>query len=294
MELHHLRAFIAVAEELHFGRAAARLHVSQPPLSQQIQRLERELGARLFDRTRRSVKLTPAGEVLLQEARGIVDEVEHAREAVQRASSGAAGRLRIAFVGAAAYEALPRCVRTFRRHYPDVAISTRESVPSSEQVSQLLEGSLDIGFIGTPPRRHEELDYEVVDQEWLVAVLPDSHPAAAGDSVEFTALAGEPFIIMSRSRSTSLYDSLLAACHRAGFNPRLAYEVSEMPAAVGLAAAGLGVAIMPSSVCRICVPGVIYRRLEPRVTRDVVLACRRESPLPVVRNFVRLVRTPSF
>ncbi len=290
MELHQLRAFIAVAEELHFGRAAKRLHVSQPPLSQQIQRLEKDLGARLFNRNRRQVSLTPAGEVLLREAYAITGQAEHARDEVQRAEAGAVGRLTIGFVGAAAYEALPRCVGAFRAAYPEVSIRVREAVPSGEQVALLLAGDIDAGFIGAPLRRREELDYETVDAERLTAVLPNGHGLAGADSVDFAELAGEGLIIMSRTRSTTLYDSLLSACRQAGFSPRLAYEVAEMPTAVGLVGAGLGVGIMPSSVCNISVPGVIYKPLEPLVVRDVVMAWRRDSASPVVRNLVALVR----
>lgn len=246
MELRHLRYFIAVAEELHFGRAAERLCISQPPLSQQIQQLERELGFALFHRTQRRVELTEAGRLFLEEARETLAHLEKAAIAGRRVARGEAGWLGIGFVGTATYEFLPRALSRFRERCPDVELALRELV-SAKQAQALRDRRIHVG-LARPAIQEEGIVSEVVCREPLMVALPEAHPHAASDHVPIEALAEEPFILFPRHPQPSYADSVLAVCARAGFRPNVVQETAEIHTAIGLVAAGLGVTIVPASV----------------------------------------------
>lgn len=250
IELRHLRYFIAVAEELHFGHAAARLNISQPPLSQQIQLLEQQVGARLLSRTNRSVALTPAGAQFLIDSRQILTQVDDAAARAARLHQGQTGELRVGFTSSAPFiKAVSDTLSTFRRRYPDVHLQTRE-INTREQIAPLHEGTLDLGLMRNTALP-DTLAWEVILREPLLAMVPHDHPLAAQPAVTLGELAKEPFVFFDPHVGTGLYDDILGLLRRYGLVPRIAQEVGEAMTIIGLVAAGLGVSILPASFCRV-------------------------------------------
>ena len=250
IELRHLRYFLAVAEELHFGRAAARLNISQPPLSQQIQILEQQVGARLLARTNRSVSLTEAGRQFLADSRHILSLVDDAAARAERLHLGETGELRIGFTSSAPFiSAVSDTLSSFRRHYPDVHIQTRE-INTREQITPLNEGSLDLGLMRNT-HLPDTLAWEVILREPLLAMIPRDHPLASLASVSLAELAKEPFVFFDPHVGTGLYDDILGLMRRYGQAPVIAQEVGEAMTIIGLVAAGLGVSILPASFKRL-------------------------------------------
>jgi LysR family transcriptional regulator, benzoate and cis,cis-muconate-responsive activator of ben and cat genes len=245
MELRHLRAFLAVAEELHFGRAAARLQMAQPPLSQQVRRLERELGVELFRRNRRHVELTHAGGALVPEARRTLAAAERAAAVVAAVAAGASGRVSLGFVGSLAHGVLPRLVRELRLQAPGVEIALREA-NTSQQIELLRLGLLDAGLV-RPPIQAEGIEIEIVGREPLRAVLPDDHRLAGARSIRLEALRDEPFVLFPRAIGPGLYDQILGLCREAGFSPNVVYESGATATMVALVEAGIGVCVLPQS-----------------------------------------------
>ncbi|MGV8211136.1 LysR substrate-binding domain-containing protein, partial [Pseudomonas aeruginosa] len=279
MELRHLRYFIAVAEELHFGRAAERLGISQPPLSQQIQALEEEIGARLFERTNRRVELTDAGRLFLDESRQVLAQVDKAVLLARRAHLGELGELKIGFTSSAPFTStIPSSIHAFRKAYPDVHLDLQE-MSSRQVLKALLEESLQVGVI-RPLALPDAVHWVELFREPLVAVLRADHPLAAGseDGLAIAALAEEPFVFFPRSYGTGLYDQVIALTRQAGFSPRIAQEASEAMTIIGLVSAGLGVSILPASFRRTRVDGVVYRTLsDPEATTAVWLVRRQNE-----------------
>ncbi|MDS7868845.1 LysR family transcriptional regulator [Klebsiella pasteurii] len=250
IELRHLRYFIAVAEELHFGHAAARLNISQPPLSQQIQILEQQIGARLFARTNRSVSLTDAGRQFLADSRQILTQVDDAAARAARLHQGETGELRIGFTSSAPFiKAVSDTLSTFRRRYPDVHIQTRET-NTREQIVPLNEGALDLGLMRNT-QLPETLIWERVLREPLLAMVPRDHPLASQPRVSLRELAREPFVFFDPHVGTGLYDDILGLLRRYDLTPTIAQEVGEAMTIIGLVAAGLGVSILPASFRRV-------------------------------------------
>ncbi|MGU1045754.1 LysR substrate-binding domain-containing protein [Pseudomonas aeruginosa] len=291
MELRHLRYFIAVAEELHFGRAAERLGISQPPLSQQIQALEEEIGARLFERTNRRVELTDAGRLFLDESRQVLAQVDKAVLLARRAHLGELGELKIGFTSSAPFTStIPSSIHAFRKAYPDVHLDLQE-MSSRQVLKALLEESLQVGVI-RPLALPDAVHWVELFREPLVAVLRADHPLAAGseDGLAIAALAEEPFVFFPRSYGTGLYDQVIALTRQAGFSPRIAQEASEAMTIIGLVSAGLGVSILPASFRRTRVDGVIYRTLsDPEATTAVWLVRRQNEGSPLALSFIDLV-----
>lgn len=250
IELRHLRYFIAVAEELHFGHAAARLNISQPPLSQQIQILEQQIGARLLARTNRSVSLTEAGRQFLADSRQILSQVDDAAARAARLHHGETGELRIGFTSSAPFiKAVSDTLSTFRRRYPDVHIQTRET-NTREQIVPLNEGALDLGLMRNT-QLPETLLWERVLREPLLAMVPRDHPLASRPQVSLRELAREPFVFFDPHVGTGLYDDILGLMRRYGLTPIITQEVGEAMTIIGLVAAGLGVSILPASFRRV-------------------------------------------
>ncbi|HBO2789170.1 TPA: LysR family transcriptional regulator [Pseudomonas aeruginosa] len=291
MELRHLRYFIAVAEELHFGRAAERLGISQPPLSQQIQALEEEIGARLFERTNRRVELTDAGRLFLDESRQVLAQVDKAVLLARRAHLGELGELKIGFTSSAPFTStIPSSIHAFRKAYPDVHLDLQE-MSSRQVLKALLEESLQVGVI-RPLALPDAVHWVELFREPLVAVLRADHPLAAGseDGLAIAALAEEPFVFFPRSYGTGLYDQVIALTRQAGFSPRIAQEASEAMTIIGLVSAGLGVSILPVSFRRTRVDGVVYRTLsDPEATTAVWLVRRQNEGSPLALSFIDLV-----
>lgn len=290
MELRHLRYLVAVAEELHFSRAAQRLHISQPPLSQQIRQLEDELGVRLFHRTRRNVQLTDAGRVVLEEARRTLAQAGEVIRAAERARRGQAGHLRIGFSSSAPYTMLPAILRTFRERFPDVALTLLER-SSEEQAHLLFERVSDAGFVRPPIEDSAGLlIVRAILREPLVAALPDSHPLGRARTVAVKSLASEPFVLFPRHAAPGLYDQILGMCRRAGFNPNVTQEAVQMQTIVSLVSAGLGVAIVPASIQNLQRAHVVYRELRPRsATTEMAVAYRRDNQSEALRAFLGIV-----
>ena len=289
MELRHLRYFVTVAEELHFGRAAERLFISQPPLSQQIQQLEREIGVSLFQRTSRSVKLTPAGEIFLRDARQILADVERAVSAAKRAARGEEGWLGIGFAASATYDLLPAVLHDFRESYPAIELSLVE-LNAAEQAIALQDQSIHVGF-ARPPIEGDSLLVGAILNEPFVAALPHTHPLASKLELSLIELAPEPFVSFPELPLPSYAQSVRLACEDAGFTPRVVQEVREMQTAISLVVAGLGIALLPASVANLHRTGLSLLPLkEPAPRTELAVVSRRNDPSPVLENFLAIVR----
>jgi len=260
MELRHLRYFITVAEELHFGRAAQRLHIAQPPLSQQIRQLEEELGVVLFHRTKRSVQLTDAGQVFLEEAKQVLIQAAQAVQAAQRASRGEIGQLVVSFVSSAAYNVLPKILQAFRARFPEVNLALHE-LTTDKQLQGLRDGWIDVGFL-RPPIEDDTLSLATIFKESLVVALPEIHPLSRQPQVPLKALINEFFILFPRPLGPKLYDQIVGLCQQAGFSPNVVQEAIQMQTIVSLVAAEIGIALVPASVQNLQRRGVIYKAIQ--------------------------------
>lgn len=294
MELRHLRYFLAVAEELHFHRAATRLHISQPPLSQQIRALERELGVTLLERNRRRVALTAAGESFRDDARSILAAVERASERARNVARGAVGTLSIGFVGSAMFSpTLPDILREFRSGYPDVELVLRE-LPTVAQLNAIARGELDLGVIRGPIAQVDadpELRLMTIQRENLVAALPADHPLATRKRVRPENLRGETFVILERRDSPGLFAGLAFAMREVGGVPEDVLEVSEMQTIISLVAGGFGVSLVPASVGQVDRSGVAFRQLiGPMPTIELSLTWRALGDSPVRDAFIEVAR----
>ena len=289
MELRHLRYFVAVAEECHFGRAAQRLHIAQPPLSQQIRQLEAELGVQLLARSTRHVELTPAGARYLERARTILAGVDAAGEEAALVADGRIGKVTIGFTGSATYELLPSLSRRLREQTPGLELDLRGELLTPSQVAGLLDGTLDVGFL-RPPVRVPEIDVHPLRREPLVVVLPESHAQAARTQITLADLADEPFITYPAHHRSVVHDAVLDACQVAGFTPQ-ATEVAETSTLVSFVAAGLGVALVPASVQHLRITGSVYRPLAgTSPTVELAVATRQGETSPAVRRVQALAR----
>ncbi len=286
-ELWQLRYFIAVATELHFGRAAARLHISQPPLSRAIRALERELGVTLLARSRRRVELTAEGAHFLEEARRIVESLERAAAGVRALAAGEQGRLRIGFVSLADYGVLPGLLKAYKAAQPGVALALREML-SPEQAAALASGELDFGLLLPPVAGAVELEHLVVQRERVMVALPAAHRLARQRGrLALKALAGEAFVTIPRHIAPGLYDIVAALAARAGFSPRVAQEAIQMQTVVSLVSSGLGVALVPASIANLRRNGVVYREIaDPHPRLELWLAWRRGEIGAAAREFV--------
>ncbi len=289
MELRHLRYFVAVAEELHFGRASERLHISQPPLSHQIRQLEEEIGVKLFHRTKRRVLLTHAGKIFLEEARQILDLSAKAVQEAQKAERGEIGRLVIGIVVSATYSLAPPILRSFRERFPEVELILREQT-TDQQLDALQKGNISVGFL-RQPARNDALYFETILREPFMVALPADHVLAAGSRVSLDMLATEPFIMFSRRQGPTFYDQIMSLCNQAGFSPTVAQEAVQMPTVLGLVSVGLGIALVPASVQNLQMTGVSYRVLTGVTqTTELAMGWRREDESPVLRAFLDVAR----
>ena len=290
MELRHLRYFIAVAEELHFTRAAQRLHLGQPPLSAQIQALEREVGAQLLERTKRSVRLTDAGKLFLEDARRILALSEQAGENARRADRGEIGQLRVGFTSSMPFsEILPRVVNLYRRRYPQVNLSLQE-MATMRQIEAIANRVLDIGFIRTPEFEVDAgVQLTTLRHDPLVLVLPTTHRLARRKTVAIADLKDEPFVIYSRDVGTGLHTRLMNLCRSEGFELTIAQEAREASTIIGLVAAGCGISVLPESFQCIKMSGVGYRLItDEEATTALMLARRKGENSILVEQFLAL------
>jgi len=291
VELRHFRYFIAVAEELHFGRAAQLLGISQPPLSQQIQALEQEVGARLFDRTNRRVELSEAGRLFLEEARQVLAQVDKAADVARRAQLGELGEMKIGFTSSVPFNSsIPQAIFSFRQSFPAVHLNLQE-MSSKDVADALLDDSIEIGMM-RPLNLPDSLHSVELFREPLVAVLRADHPLAVGsqEGLHMAELADEPFVFFPRSYGSGLYAQLLSLARQAGFSPHFAQEAGEAMTIIALVAAGLGVSVLPASFQRVRIDGVVYRTLlDPDAVTAVWLVQRKDQPSAMAKAFVELL-----
>jgi DNA-binding transcriptional LysR family regulator len=297
MELRHLRYFIAVAEEGHVTRAAERLGMQQPPLSQQIRALERELDVQLFRRRPRGVELTDAGRALLDDARAILTHIDHAFATTRRTARGEQGRISVGFTSSTPFHPfVPRVFRAFRETFPLIALTLEES-GTTELIDDLRNERVDAAFIRTPVADPMGLTVNPLLEEAMLAALPSVHPlahrdGANGPALPLSALSAETFIVYRRRSGPGLYDAIFAACHAAGFSPLVGQEAPRIVSTLNLVAAGLGIAVVPASLQRMQMDGVVYRPLKggARLSAPLLLATRRGDTGAVVRRFLDLVK----
>jgi DNA-binding transcriptional LysR family regulator len=285
-----LKQFIAVAEELHFGRAAARLHMAQPPLSQAIKHLEELVGVKLLTRSKHFVALTPAGVAFLEESRELLAHGQRAIDTAQRASKGLTGRIAIGFVGSGLYELLPRILRQFRTRFPSIHVELWE-LPSNDQVEGLLSRKIDLGIVRLPLDNAADIEIRAIVSERFIAVLPCDHPLAKSPNLRLEQLANDQFMVFRADKAPSLHAKFLFACDEAGFSPRIAMEASQMPSMVSLVAAGIGVALLPAQVRSSPHRGVVYRDLSNRskyLELSIALAWRRDDISAGVHSMLSL------
>ena len=288
MELRHLRYFVAVSEDRHFTRAATRLGIAQPPLSQQIRQLEDEVGTRLFTRTARGVTLTAAGEAFLPHAQAALREVERARTAARRTSHGDLGTIRIGFTSAASLNPLvPAAISSFRNAYPDVELRLVVH-PTTPLLAQLSQDVIDVAFVRPTPTERESLRAIPLPDERLWIALPTGHALAARKQLRLGELRSEPFILYPRANGSLLYDSIIAACQNAGFSPRVVQEAPQMASMVSLVAAGVGVTLVPESVCQLRPAGVRYVPIRGQTPVAMLWLVAQQGATPAgVSNFLR-------
>jgi DNA-binding transcriptional LysR family regulator len=298
MDLRQLRYFIVVAEEQHITRAAERLGMQQPPLSQRIKAIERELDVQLFHRKARGIKLTDAGRALLEKARMMLAQFDQAIETTRRTARGEQGRIRLGVTPTGPFHPfVPRLIRSFRRIYPLVSLTLEEHT-SNELVEHLRNERIDAAFIRTRPADPQGLVFNPLLDEELVVALPEDH-VLAGDHTKrdkplpLKALVGETFLIQGSQHGLGMYASTIAACRAAGFNPKIGHESPRLASTLSLVAIGLGVSIVPASLRRMHMDGVAYHRLKDstHLKAPLILASRRGDPSAVVRQFLNLVKT---
>jgi DNA-binding transcriptional LysR family regulator len=293
MELRHIKYFIAVAEELSFTRAAARLGIGQPPLSQQIKNLEAELGVSLLRRVSHGAKLTEAGNIFLREGRRVLAASEQAMADAKRAARGELGRLRIGFTGSAHFNPrVPSVICDFGRLYPRVELELEEA-NTCELLRQLALGTLDVAFAYARPEDGSVLDHLPIEDEPLAVVLPEGHRLSRQMAVHPSALAEDIFVMRHRDAGPELHKAVMAVCRSAGFEPRLGQEAPQLAAVINLVAAGSGVSIVPRSMQQMRSTGVIYLPMEgPQAYVTLSLVWRRSERANAIRNFVALVKEP--
>ncbi len=302
MELRHLRYFIAVAEEEHITRAAERLGMQQPPLSQQIKAIERELDVQLFRRKARGVELTDAGRAFLDNARAILARLDHAFETTRRTARGEQGRICVGVTPTGPFHPfVPRVIRAFREAFPLVSVTLEECL-SLELIERLRNEQIDAAFLRTPVADPADLVINPLLDEPMLAALPSGHALAQSNggrdaAISMKALAGETFIVYGRPQGPGQhglgqYEATIAACHAAGFSPRVGHDAPRIISTLGLVAAGLGIALVPASLQQMSMDGVAYRRLKGAIQPKAILtlASRRGNPSAIVRHFLNLVK----
>jgi DNA-binding transcriptional LysR family regulator len=292
-DFRQLRYFVAVAEELSFTRAAIRLHLSQPPLSQQIQSLEQDLGVRLLERNKRNVALTEPGKIFLEQARQILTKADEARSHVVAAAAGYSGTLRLAYtVSVSFHPALPQTLLRYRQIAPNVRLQLVEMY-TEPQFTALLAGQIDVGFVRGEPLHVQDargLRLRVIDREPLLLALPSGHPLAGRNSLRIIDVAGDAFISQPRDLAATLYDSLVKLATKAGFEPKIFQHAQHINGLLALVAAGLGLALVPASMRAVRLVGVSYVSLEDSDAYLLLaVACRADDDAPALRQFMSTV-----
>jgi DNA-binding transcriptional LysR family regulator len=288
IELRHLRYFLAVAETLHFSKAARLLGMAQPPLSQQIKRLEQLVGHSLFDRTTRGVKLTLAGQLLAERARSTIEKVQDDLAQVRRLGRGEEGTLTVGFSGSVMFTDLPAAIESYRRRYPKVELRLRE-LATSAQIAALLTGTLDLAFLRDADPS-EGIQFSTLIEERYVAVLPEAHRLARKRSLRVRDLQKEPFILFARRMGPLAFDRTIACCERNGFRPNIVQDAPQWPTLVRLVSAGLGVSLAPACVASVAIPGAVYREVHAACRTTIDLGIKTGSAITLASNFMEIAR----
>jgi DNA-binding transcriptional LysR family regulator len=290
MELRHLRYFVAVAEELSFTRAAERLHISQPPLSQQIRQLENELGVELFHRTKHEVRITEAGRAVLPAARDTLDQARRVETAARRAGQGVSGTIRIGFSSSLPLTKFPSILRVCRSRFPGILLTLHEHT-TEKQIELLSVGEIDVGFVRLPVENATaSLVIRPIFHEPLLLAMPRGHKIGQRRKVALQSLREEPFILLPHATAPGLHDQIMGMCIRAGFRPKVVQEASQVQTIVSLVSAGLGVAIVPASVQSLQRERVIYRRLSGTAAMTATaIVFERDNPSAILRTFLSVV-----
>ena len=290
MELRHLRYFLAVAEELNFRRAAQRLHVSQPPLSQQIHQLEEELGTKLFDRLGRKTTLTQAGKILMRQTRVLLAHIGETKQLVAKAGSGDFGQLRVGFLSPFNASVVMEISKAFMTRYPDVRVALLHRLTTLEQIDALRENHLDVGFLRLPADA-SDCTVEVVAREPHVLAMPADHPLAEKASLPLRSLANQKYIFFPRLLHPDYYDSIVILCRNAGIPLNIAYEQPDVYSTLAMVAAGRGVSLQPASVQEIAVTGVVYRKVQPPFPFvELAVAYRPQNQSIALARFVEIAK----
>jgi DNA-binding transcriptional LysR family regulator len=288
IELRHLRYFLAVAETLHFSKAAAQLGMAQPPLSQQIKSLERMLGYPLFDRTTRGVRLTKVGQYFKERALHTVTKMHDDVEMARRLGRGQEGVLTVGFSGSVMLTTLPKAIERYRRLHPKVELRLRELV-TAEQTSSLLDGTLDLGFLRDAEPR-EGLSIESILRERFIAVLPARHKLAGNATIRPEDLRNESFVLFARRMGPLAFDRTFACCEAEGFRPNVVQEAPQWPSVVRLVAAGSGISLAPACVANFAMPGVVYRKVRSHCWTSIDIGSKPKLDNPAVEAFMDIVR----
>ncbi len=289
MEFRQLRYFLAVAQTLHFTKAAELMGIAQPPLSQQIQKLEREIGTRLFIRHQRHVELTEAGLFFKERAQKILAETDRALSEIKKVARGESGRLSVGFAGSTVFHSLiAAAMQTYRRAFPEVVIHSTES-NSTALLSKVQDAELDCAIVRLP-LQVGDLCCQPIVAEPMIAVLPSEHACARQETIDLALLAADDFIAFPRDIGPQLYDSILFACHQAGFSPRISMESPQISSSINLVAAGFGVAIIPASLTSIRVDGVSFHPLQQPLTTGLGLIYRSHEKSALTQHFIKTVR----
>ncbi|GAB2996612.1 LysR family transcriptional regulator [Amycolatopsis acidiphila] len=288
MELRYLVSFLAVAEELHFGRAAKRLQMAQPPLSQQIRQLEKELGVQLFERNTRSVRLTSAGEAFVSPVNRVLDDLDIAMRAVKAAGRGEYGRVTVGFAGASSHESLPLLTRAVRAAHPGLELVMKGQTYANVALARVADGSLDLGFVRLPVNL-PGVRARVIDEEEMICALPSDHPLAKRKRIPIEELADQPFVSFPSNAGSSVRDATVRACIAAGFNPRVVQEAPDSYTILALVAAGVGVTLTLTSCQHIQQTGLVYRPLSgPGIRLQAALAWRADNPSAALRTVLAI------
>lgn len=292
MEFRHLRCFVALADELHFGRAAQRLSMSQPPLSVNIRQLEEDVGAQLFDRDSRGVRLTAAGIAFRPHALALLSKAEEARLLAKEIEDGAVGRLRIGFVGSMLFRGLPAMLQRFQTANERLVLALHE-LNSQEQIDALVADELDVAFIHTD-RVPAPFKTVCISSERFVACLPEGHAHARRRSVALPSLADEAFVLFSRTASPDYHGRIIDMCHAAGFHPLVRHEVRHWLSVVAVVAQGMGVSIVPSPMERSGLRGAVFRPIQGAALQsNVYCTWRTASDHPARDRFLQTLAMPA-
>ncbi|MDP9739086.1 UNVERIFIED_ORG: DNA-binding transcriptional LysR family regulator [Bacillus sp. B2I3] len=290
MELRHLRYFKTVAEELHFGKAAARLNMEQPPLSIQIRQLEEEIGVQLFHRTKRSVNLTEEGKVFLDRVYQLFDNLEDAINTVQMINRGEIGKIIIGFIATTSFDILPIIIKQFRKEYPAVQVVLKQ-LTSAEQIESLQKGDIHVGIV-SDPLENNEFSIQILRQEQLIIALPKEHPLATETSpIDLINFSDDSFVMVNRKANPAHYDGVMNCCFQAGFSPKIVQETEEVSTVISLVSAGIGVALVSSSLKVLLQNEVVYREVKDLPFSTVTaLTWKREIQNSIIQVFIEFVK----